>query len=106
MRFRERVTETAGFYNTVGFNGDTRAFLSIPARHLVARRIDRAYLANLVSDHRLDEDEASELARDPACRLVKQVYRLQGTKDGARPPFRCTKEDPLHVLGSDVNLPA
>jgi len=34
-----------GFYNTVGFNDDTRAFLSIPARHDVARRIDCAFLA-------------------------------------------------------------
>ena len=38
LRFREQTTETAGFYNTVGFNDDTRAFLSIPARHDVARR--------------------------------------------------------------------
>jgi glucuronate isomerase len=45
MRFREQATETAGFYNTVGFNDDTRAFLSIPARHDVARRIDCAFLA-------------------------------------------------------------
>ena len=66
MRFRKRVTETAGSYNTVGFNDDTRAFLSIPARHDVARRIDCAYLANLVNDHWLDEDEASELAGDLA----------------------------------------
>ena len=49
MRFRELATETAGFYNTVGFNDDTRAFLSIPARHDVARRIDCAFLARLVS---------------------------------------------------------
>ncbi|MGH8301432.1 MAG: glucuronate isomerase, partial [Steroidobacteraceae bacterium] len=48
MRFREQTTETAGFYNTVGFNDDTRAFLSIPARHDVARRIDCAFLARLV----------------------------------------------------------
>ena len=60
MRFREQVTETAGFYNTVGFNDDTRAFLSIPARHDVARRIDCAFLARLVAEHRLDEDEALE----------------------------------------------
>jgi glucuronate isomerase len=66
LRFRERVTETAGFYNTVGFNDDTRAFLSSPARRDVARRIDCACLVNLVSDHRRDEDEASELARDLA----------------------------------------
>ena len=51
-RFREYTTETAGFYNTVGFNDDTRAFLSIPARHDVARRIDCAFLARLVAEHR------------------------------------------------------
>ena len=55
MRFRELATETAGFYNTVGFNDDTRAFLSIPARHDVARRIDCAFLARLVAEHRLGE---------------------------------------------------
>jgi glucuronate isomerase len=78
MRFyRERVTETAGFYNTVGFNDDTRAFPSIPARHDVARRIDCAFLARLVAEHRLDEDEAHEVAIDLAYRLVKHSYRLQ-----------------------------
>jgi glucuronate isomerase len=74
--FRERVTETAGFYNTVGFNDDTRAFPSIPARHDVARRIDCAYLARLVAEHRLDEDEAREVAVDLAYKLVKAAYRL------------------------------
>jgi glucuronate isomerase len=74
--FRERVTETAGFYNTVGFNDDTRAFLSIPARHDVARRVDCAYLARLVAEHRLEEDEAREVAVDLAYRLVKAAYRL------------------------------
>ncbi|MFP5204550.1 MAG: glucuronate isomerase, partial [Acidobacteriota bacterium] len=63
MRFRELATETAGFYNTVGFNDDTRAFLSIPARHDVARRVDCAFLARLVAEHRLEEDEAHEVAR-------------------------------------------
>ena len=76
IRFREQVTETAGFYNTVGFNDDTRAFLSIPARHDMARRMDCGYLAKLVSDHRLVEDEAVELACDLAYGLVKQAYRL------------------------------
>ncbi|MBB3997970.1 glucuronate isomerase [Aureimonas pseudogalii] len=75
-RFRETATETAGFYNTVGFNDDTRAFLSIPARHDVARRVDCAYLARLVADGRLDEDEAHELSLDLAYRLAKQAYRL------------------------------
>jgi len=75
-RFRELTTETAGFYNTVGFNDDTRAYLSIPARHDMARRCDCAYLARLVADHRLDEDEAHELAHDLAYRLAKRAYRL------------------------------
>jgi len=77
MRFyRERTTETAGFYNTVGFNDDTRAFPSIPARHDIARRADCAYLARLAAEHRLQEDEALEVAADLAYRLPKSAYRL------------------------------
>jgi glucuronate isomerase len=76
LRFREQTTETAGFYNTVGFNDDTRAFLSIPARHDVARRVDCAFLAKLVAEHRLAEDEAFEVAYDLTYRLVKEAYRL------------------------------
>ncbi|MBU0867340.1 MAG: glucuronate isomerase, partial [Alphaproteobacteria bacterium] len=75
-RFRERATETAGFYNTVGFNDDTRAFLSIPARHDVARRMDCGWLAQLVVEHRMEEDEAFEVARALAYDLVKQAYKL------------------------------
>jgi glucuronate isomerase len=75
-KYRERVTETAGFYNTVGFNDDTRAFLSIPARHDVARRVDCAFLASWVAEHRLDEDDASELAVDLAYNLAKRAYKL------------------------------
>ena len=73
---RRAVTETAGFYNTVGFNDDTRAFLSIPARHDVARRVDCAYLAGLVCDHLIEEDEAAEVAVDLAYRLAKKAYKL------------------------------
>jgi glucuronate isomerase len=76
MRFRQQVTETAGFYNTVGFNDDTRAFLSIPARHDMSRRMDCAFLAKLVAEHRLEEDEALEVAHDLAYNLVKEAYRL------------------------------
>lgn len=76
MRFREMTTETAGFYNTVGFNDDTRAFCSIPARHDVARRVDCAYLATLVATGRLDRDEAPDVAHDLAYRLAKDAYRL------------------------------
>ena len=76
MRFRQQATETAGFYNTVGFNDDTRAFLSIPARHDVARRIDCAFLGTLVAQHRLDEDEAFEVAYELTYGLVKKAYKL------------------------------
>lgn len=75
-RFREQTTETAGFYNTVGFNDDTRAFLSIPARHDVARRMDCGFLAQLVAEHRILEDEARELAVDLTYNLVKKAYKL------------------------------
>lgn len=78
VRFREQATESAGFYNTVGFNDDTRAFLSIPARHDVARRIDCAFLAKLVAEHRLNEDEAHEVAHALTYGLVKQAYKLEG----------------------------
>jgi glucuronate isomerase len=75
-RFREQTTETAGFYNTVGFNDDTRAFLSIPARHDVARRVDCAFLATLVAEHRISKAEAEKIAGELAYGLVKQAYRL------------------------------
>lgn len=75
-RFRLQVTETAGFYNTVGFNDDTRAFLSIPARHDVARRIDCGFLAQLVAEHRLQDWEAAELAADLSYNMAKAAYKL------------------------------
>ena len=75
-RFRDLTTETAGFANTVGFNDDTRAFPSIPARHDMARRADCAALAELVATHQLDEDEAHGLAHDLAYGLAKAAYRL------------------------------
>jgi glucuronate isomerase len=76
MRYRRQTTESAGFYNTAGFNDDTRAFFSIPARHDLARRIDCAYLAELVAQKRLELDEAFEVAADLAYRLPKAVYKL------------------------------
>lgn len=75
-RFRELATETAGFYNTVGFNDDTRALCSIPARHDVSRRADCAFLAELVVTHRLDEDEAADLAPLLAGDLARKAYKL------------------------------
>ncbi len=76
LRFREQTTETAGFHNTVGFNDDTRAFMSIPARHDVARRVDCRFLATLAVEHKIGEDEAFELAPELAYGLAKRAYRL------------------------------
>ena len=73
-RFREAATETAGFYNTSGFVDDTRAFASIPARHDLSRRIDAGFLARLVLEHRLDEDEAYDTAVDLAYRIPQAAY--------------------------------
>ncbi len=75
-RFRERITETAGFYNTVGFIDDTRAFLSIPARHDLSRRVDANVLARLVARHILSRQEAGKIATDLAYNLVRDAYRF------------------------------
>ena len=75
-RFRKRATETAGIYNTVGFNDDTRAFLSIPARHDLCRRVDSNFLAEQVVRHVLDMDEAVKISHDLAYNLVKKSYKL------------------------------
>jgi glucuronate isomerase len=75
-RFRESITETAGIYNTVGFNDDTRAFCSIPARHDLARRIDANWLAGLVARHLVDLEDAREMARALAYDLPRRAYKL------------------------------
>jgi glucuronate isomerase len=75
-RFRQQTTETAGFYNTAGFNDDTRAFCSIPARHDLARRVDANYLAGLVARHVIDMTDAREMAAALAYGLAKRAYRL------------------------------
>ncbi len=74
LRFRQQTTETAGFYNTVGFNDDTRALLSIPARHDLARRMDARFLADWVAQHRLTLEQASGIAIDLAYGLAKRAY--------------------------------
>jgi glucuronate isomerase len=76
LRFRRQVTETAGIYNTAGFNDDTRAFCSIPARHDLARRVDASYLGGLVARHVVDMDDARRMARALACDLARETYRL------------------------------
>jgi len=75
-RYRELVTETASIYNTVGFNDDTRALPSIPARHDLNRRIDNNYLAQMVVRHIIVHDEAHRMSKALAYDLVKKAYRL------------------------------
>lgn len=75
-RYRHQVTETAGIYNTAGFNDDTRAFCSIPARHDLSRRVDANYLGRLVARHIIDIDDARVLARAMAYELARDTYRL------------------------------
>jgi glucuronate isomerase len=76
LRYLEQTIETAGFANIAGFNDDTRAFMSIPARHDVWRRVACRFLATSVVEHRLAEDEAMELAPQLAYGLAKKAYRL------------------------------
>jgi glucuronate isomerase len=75
-RFRQMTTETAGIYNTAGFNDDTRAFCSIPARHDLSRRVDANYLAGLIAHHVIDVADARVMARALAYDLVKETYRI------------------------------
>jgi glucuronate isomerase len=75
-RFFDRVIETAGLYNTAGFNDDTRAFASIPARHDVWRRVSCDWLAGLVLQGMIDEEDATAMANDCAVGLARRAYRL------------------------------
>lgn len=84
-RYRERVTETAGIYNTAGFNDDTRAFCSIPARHDLNRRVDANWLAGLVATHVIEMDDAHEMAHALAYGLAKKTYKLDRIADRSQP---------------------
>lgn len=75
-RWRSAVTETVGFSRTAGFIDDTRAFCSIPARHDMSRRLDAGFLAQLVAEHRLDEDEALETILDLVTVRPREVFHL------------------------------
>jgi glucuronate isomerase len=77
-RFRQATTETAGIYNTAGFNDDTRAFCSIPARHDLARRVDANFLGQLVARHIVDLEDARQMAHALAYELAKRTYKLNG----------------------------
>ncbi len=75
-RYFDLVMETAGLYNTAGFNDDTRAFPSIPARHDLWRRVAADWLAGLVVRKVIDEDDANAMIESCAYRLAKQSYHL------------------------------
>jgi glucuronate isomerase len=77
-RFRQLVTETAGFANTVGFNDDARSLLTIPARHDMVRRVDAGFLAGLVTEGRLRDDEAAEVAEDLAYGFARRAFKVDG----------------------------
>lgn len=91
-RYFDQVVETAGIYNTAGFNDDTRAFASIPARHDVWRRVSCDWLAGQVAQGIIAEDEAFDTAYELAYGLARRAYRvaqgagrpaeLQGRRDG------------------------
>ena len=76
MRYFEQIIETAGLYNTVGFNDDTRAFPSIPARHDLWRRVASNWIAGLVVRGIVDMEDAEEMIHDTAYRLAKKAYKF------------------------------
>ena len=82
-RFRQQVTETAGIYNTAGFNDDTRAFCSIPARHDLSRRVDANYLAGLVARHVIDKNDARVMARALAYELARETLQARSRRPRA-----------------------
>jgi glucuronate isomerase len=75
-RYREQIVETAGLHNTAGFNDDTRAFPSIPARHDLSRRVDANWIAGLVVRGLVPMEDAEEMIKDTAYRLARKTYRL------------------------------
>ncbi|WP_028049905.1 glucuronate isomerase [Cellulomonas sp. URHD0024] len=75
-RYRQAVTDSAGFTKTSGFIDDTRAYCSIPARHDMSRRVDAAYLASLVATHQITEDDALAVARRLVDEIPRTTFRL------------------------------
>jgi glucuronate isomerase len=81
VRYRRQTLETAGIHNTAGFNDDTRAFLSIPARHDLSRRVDANFLAGLFARHVIDKSDAFQMMRQLAYKLARRVYKLENPTD-------------------------
>ena len=78
LAYRSAVTESAGFYKTAGFVDDTRAFCSIPARHDMSRRVDASYLARLVVEHRISDDDAFQVISDLVSTIPPRVFGRTG----------------------------
>jgi glucuronate isomerase len=76
-RYLDAMVETAGLYNTAGFNDDTRAFASIPSRHDVWRRVTCDWVAGLLTTGLVDEEDALEMVRELAYGLAKKAYRIE-----------------------------
>jgi glucuronate isomerase len=75
-RYLDALVETAGFWNLAGFNDDTRALLSIPARHDVWRRCVAGFLAKMVADRTLGAGDAERIAGWLSYGAAKAAYRL------------------------------
>jgi glucuronate isomerase len=75
-RYFDQVMETAGLYNTVGFNDDTRAFCSIPARHDIWRRACANWVSGLVARHIVGIDDAQDMMHELAVGLAKRAYKI------------------------------
>jgi glucuronate isomerase len=103
-RYRERVIETAGLYNTVGFNDDTRAFPSIPARHDLARRLDANWIAGLVVRGFVDEQDAHEMMLEAAYWLAKRAYRLDRFPSSRVSCGETATPENHHLLGEAHNV--
>jgi glucuronate isomerase len=94
-RYRQLTTETAGIYNTAGFNDDTRAFCSIPARHDLSRRVDANWLGGLVARHLVELDEAHEMGRALAYELARATYNF-----GPSSPEKSAGATPTAMAGA------
>ena len=75
-RYRDRVTETAGLYNTVGFNDDTRAFPRSRPGMTWRAGSTRDWLAGLVVRGIVDTIDAEEMIHDTAYRLAQRAYKF------------------------------
>ena len=77
-RFFDNVVESAGYWNLAGFNDDTRAFTSIPARHDLWRRGVARHLGRQVEMGRFGETDAIHIAKLLTHDLAYDTYNFRG----------------------------